>query len=585
MTADRFEQDGPEGFVEDPTDEDFERAARWALREKKLHLAIQQVSAAIALRPLHEPYLRLLDDVIRRAPGPLSLVELPAQGAFYGLCAVRARVLARVARLDEAVSAVLQAAAFEPSAPFVTWAVDWEKRPKDARKVQPGALAAGMLRLAQAALRAGPSEGATANLEAALAVAERVAAQHGPSDELLAARSRILRRLGRHGDALRLLEAASAAPSWAIAVERAAVHRELGEVGARVAWLERARDARPEEPSTYLDLGDALLDDGALDEAAATYDRALALDPASDWPRLGAAYARALASGAPSIAERIAGPRTPALEARALAIDLDLSAYVTRLADPVDPLVPVIRAAGERAAAAGEGGAIRMRARADRDAAPSARVAFGFAVSSRGREGILVVEHDGAAARVGPLWRGDRSPPEPAVPAPPAGALDRAREIALLPFDWRTWSERAAALSASATDAEAASFEHVAAHVPAPPAGLDATRWVHGLQIAAMLLCASAAAPPSARLERLLALLAGPDDWAAAAALLGLRALGRVAPDVRPAILDAARRLLPAGDASLPPFSLALAILGGELAEGDARRDFVRLRMRVRAEI
>jgi len=584
VAADRFDRNGPaQGFVGDPTDEDFARAAGWALRQKDLRLAIQQVSAAIALRPLHEPYLRLLDDVIRATPGPLALVELPAEGAFYGLCAARARVLARVDRVDEAMSAVLQAAAFEPSAPFVTWAIDWVRKPKSARKVQPRGLAAGMIGLARAVMQVEPSEGATANLEAALAVAERVAAQHAPDDELLAARARLLRLLGRHDVALALLEAAG--PSWEIAVARAGIHHELGDRVARVAWLERAREARPEELSTYLDLGDALLDDGALDEAAASYDRARALDPASDWARLGAAHARALMSGEPAITERITGPRTPALEARGLEIDLDLSAYLTRLADPIDPLVAVIRAAGERAAAPGESGAIRMRVRADRAAAPSARLAFGLALSARGREGALVVEHEGAAARVGPLWRGDPTRAEPAVPAPPSGAVDRAREIALLPFDWRAWSERAVALAAGATGAEAASFEHAAAHPPPPPAGLDAVRWVHGFQIAAALLCASGPAAPAARLERLLALLAGPDDWTAGAALLGLRALGRTAPDLRPVILDAARRLFPADDAPLAPCSLALAVLGGELAEGDARRDFLRLRRRVRAEL
>jgi hypothetical protein len=110
-------------------------------------------------------------------------------------------------------------------------------------------------------------------------------------------------------------------------------------------------------------------------------------------------------------------------------------------------------------------------------------------------------------------------------------------------------------------------------------------RWVHGFQIAAALLCASAKGPPAARLERLLALLAGPDDWTAGAALLGLRALGEAARDLRPAILEAARRLLPAESAPLPPLALALAVLGAEIDEGDARRDFLRLRMRVRAEV
>src|SRR5262245_53523543 len=135
------------GYIDDPTDEDFAEAARAALRVKDLRLAMQQVSAAVALRPLHEPYLRLLDDVLRATPGPLSLVELPREGACYGLCAARARALARVGRIDEALGALLQAAAFRPSAPFLVWAVDWVRDSKSARKVRPRALAAGLVAL------------------------------------------------------------------------------------------------------------------------------------------------------------------------------------------------------------------------------------------------------------------------------------------------------------------------------------------------------------------------------------------------------------------------------------------------------
>ena len=83
--------DRADGYVENPTDADYAAAARWALQQKNLPLAVQQVSAALALNPLHEPHLRLLDDIVARGRGPLLLVELPEKGAFFGICAAFAR--------------------------------------------------------------------------------------------------------------------------------------------------------------------------------------------------------------------------------------------------------------------------------------------------------------------------------------------------------------------------------------------------------------------------------------------------------------------------------------------------------------
>lgn len=576
---------GPE-FVDDPTDEDYARAAREALRDKNLRLAMEQVAAAIALRPHHEPHLRLLDDVARAAPGPLVLVELPRVGAFYGMLAARARVLARVDRIEEAVDAALQAATFEPSASFVSWAIEWVKRPKSARAIDPVSLASRVVALTRAVSSRGVLDrGSTANLEAALAVATAVAAQHPPSVELTVARSRALRMLGRYDEAKAQLGSFKEDSRWEIAVEWAGIHRDLGDVGARIEWLHRAREARPSETTTHLDLGDAHLDDGALTDAAASYDQALALDPSSGFATLGAAYARALADGSTAIGVRLGGQRSPSQDERARAIDADLSAYATRLADPIDPVIAVIRSTAARAASSGDGAPLRVRARADRPLAPSARVAFAFVLAEARREGTLRIDHDETPARFGPLWRDDLSRAEPAHASPPPSVIERAREIAQIPFDLQVWSDRALSLAASATDEESATFERAAAFVPAPPSGMDAVRWTHGFQVAAMLLCAGAKAPADVRLARLTALSAGQDDWTSAAALVGLRALARTDPALSKAILDVVTPLVPARDAPLAPGSLALALLGADLAEGPARRDFLRLRMRVRFEI
>lgn len=598
----RLQQDGAAPELGDPTDADYAAAARSALSAKDFRLAVEQAAAAVALRPEHEPHVRLLDEVLARAPRPLELVALPPEGAFYGLCAARARVLARLDRTADALDALLQAVAFRPSAAFLPWARAWVKPSRSARRVAPGALAAGMLVLVDAARRHAPGPGVTANLEAALAIAERVQAQHPPDTSLLVARSRVLRALGRDGEALARLDAEGDPSSWAVAVERAAIHGERGELRERIVWLERARAARPTELSTYLDLGDAHLDDGEIEPAVEAYMRALELDASSRWAAASLTYARALASGAPRDEELLPRdeelpPRNEELlprgrgedaaaHERARSLEADLTAYATRLSDPIDPLVGVIRGVHARADAATRSMKLRVRVRADRALAPSAHLAFTHALAQRGREGVLLVEHEGGAPSPGPLWKEGADAFAPAVPRPPDVVLACVRELAQTPFAWGAWCARAAALSATLDPERAALFVDAMAYPPEPPSpDVDAVRWVHGFQVAAAVLTAVGPGPVEPRKQRLCALLAGVDDWSAGAALLGLRALVRARPELAPDVVERARALLPGERAPLPPLSRALAVLGCEITSGELRRDFLRLRARVRAEI
>ncbi|XYH95940.1 hypothetical protein ACMHYB_50490 [Sorangium sp. So ce1128] len=87
------------------------------------------------------------------------------------------------------------------------------------------------------------------------------------------------------------------------------------------------------------------------------------------------------------------------------------------------------------------------------------------------------------------------------------------------------------------------------------------------------------------RKERLCSLLAGVDDWSSAAALLGLRALAAARMELRGEILERVVSLIPPEGEPLPPLSRALAVLGCELAAGEERRRFLRLRARVVAEL
>ncbi len=552
-------------FIEDPTDEDYANAARAALAAKDHRLALEQAAAAASLRPLHEPHVKLLDEVIAATKGPLQVLELKPGGTFFGLVAARARALARLDRTGEALDCLFKATAFSPKTPFLPWGVPWVAHAREARRVTPQALALSIVELVQAGA-------AVVNLEAAEAIAAKVAATAGDGDgALVVARSRILRALGRHDEALALLDART---DWGSVVERGAVHRDRNETEARVRCFEEARAIRPDDVATLLDLGDAYLDDARLEDAAGAYEKALLLHPSDSWAKTSLAYVRSLASGEP-----MSPPTTD--DPRELALFFDAGTCVTRLSDPIDPVVRVIRSValnppgGERP--------IRVRIRAERPLAPSACMAFDLLLARLGREGSLEVIHEGPGEpRPGPLWKLEAGRAVPVLPPPSPEVVARIGAVAATPFSWATWCAAVTADSPGSIE----ELLSAAVHVPPPPEERDVVQHVFGFQVAAILGIAFGPWEVATRLEALLPLIEGADDWTAAAAWLALRALAEVDPDRRDEVERRARAKVPSPEQPLSPTARTLAVTGAALASSsEARIPYLRLRARVRREL
>jgi tetratricopeptide (TPR) repeat protein len=559
----------PQGeYIENPTDEDYAAAARAALAAKDHRLALEQAAAAASLRPQHEPHVRLLDEAIASTKAPLVALQLSPGGTFFGLVAARARALARLHRTGEALDCLFQATTFSPKTPFLRWALPWVAHARDAKRVDPKALALAVVLLASAGDGA-----AVANLEAADAIADKVQRAAGDGEgALVVARSRVLRALGRDDDALALLAGRG---DWALVVEQGALYRKRGALEERVRCFERASELRPEDVATRLDLGDAFLADARLDDAAGAYERSLALEPSQPWARAALAYVRFLASGKPM-------PPAVAVDDATRALVADAEAYVTTLSDPIDPIARVLRSVA-RGPTSPPDHPMRVRVRAERPLAPSARAAFDLVLARLGRTGTLDVAHDGddTPPRFGPVWRLERGRWVPSAGRPSDEVIASLAALATTPFAWDAWRTAAAAAPTRGTiDGLLAAM----AHVPALTDDRDVVQHAHAFQVAAALHIALGPWTETARLDALTSLAEAVDDWTAAAAWLGLRALAGTG-ELRPQIEALAREVLPDPHAPLPPMARALAITGCELATREGRAPFLRLRARIRHEL
>ena len=400
-------------FHSDPSDGDYAAAARRALEAEDFCLALEQVAVAVALRPQNALHLELLDRILRVAPTPLELTRLPA-GAFYGLCAVRARALAHARRFDEAIDLLFQATAYSPETAFLPWADGWVQDAAEAGGIQVQTLAAGAARFFEALRGRHVDSGAAQNLESTLRALGRMHAPDPQSTSLLVLQSRALRLLGRENEAIARLAPASEA-SWEVAAELSAIHRQRHDFAAQARCLEAACALSARETSLWLDLGDAHVNNGGRRQALGAYERALVLDPGCQWASVSAAYARALGStGAAACVELGAAQVHGEAKKRSQVLTADLCAYTTRVSDPVDPIVTVLRRVAADAEHKPSEGLLNIRVFAERPLAPSANIAFMFLLSAQRRIGHLLVEPERHTASMGPLWstNGDELVPQ-----------------------------------------------------------------------------------------------------------------------------------------------------------------------------
>ncbi|MGL4463217.1 MAG: hypothetical protein ACRC1K_13800, partial [Planctomycetia bacterium] len=131
MTDKRRRPDGSDDS--EPDDDDGSSPdAEAALAEECLYAddlagAVEHLSAALALEPLHRSSLRFLEQVGRSADAPLALAPLAPEGeaTFVGVVAVRAYFLFKQGSVAEGVSLLLQADLAKPQIGFFDWLDDW----------------------------------------------------------------------------------------------------------------------------------------------------------------------------------------------------------------------------------------------------------------------------------------------------------------------------------------------------------------------------------------------------------------------------------------------------------------------------
>jgi hypothetical protein len=259
----------------------------------------------------------------------------------------------------------------------------------------------------------------------------------------------------------------------------------------------------------------------------------------------------------------------------------DLHAYHTRLPDPIDPLIAVVRTATSQAAKTNGVAPLVVRVNTERPASASLTTALKYAVSRVGRsvqlETVLPAGNHRAEVEAQP----SQAPPDLFGEEQREIYRTTALRLARSGFEWQRWCDDAQLL-AQGSDVSGWLSNST---VPPDDETRDAVQWVHGFQVVCALLAAHARGEVGERFAALEQAALGDDDWQSAAAVLGLRALAERHHDVSRRVVALYKRLVPPAHLSVGAAALALAVSGDALADEDGRRVFWKLRARVLREL
>jgi len=285
---DHDEDDHDHGHGEALPFEDDCRIAWQALARLDLDHARHHIASAIATRA-DDPECDKLVAAFADLAGADPLAFIPDEGLWYGLGALRAALLVRAGRHDEAVPLLLACLAAVPDAPFVPWLRRWLDQPGVIAALDPEQVAVELTNCA----RHEPLGAALHEL------ARRIHDAHPDHDRLAFAAIKLARLCWRYADAIAIGRAAIARGAMPMAaIGLAGALRNDGDPEGAIAALREALRHQPDNAGILLDLGDLSLDLGRPADAVTAYEAALALDPDNAWARPSRLYARWRVSGA-----------------------------------------------------------------------------------------------------------------------------------------------------------------------------------------------------------------------------------------------------------------------------------------------
>ena len=535
-------------------EEDIAIAETEYVRGDLVHAAYH-TGCALSRDPNRKEWRAVLEKISDVAPDPLQLAPVGEKN-YFATMAVRAYLLHRLNRRDQALELLYQTVVQKPDVPYLDWAIEWLFEPDQPIPDPKGAgwfLAHLITNWEE--LSHTPDAQPTIERIPRLIEAYWKAGLRDP--QFLFAAVGVMRRKGPVRHALGLArEAYRLAPAYHSAIALANVLKQDGDIPGAVNAFQEALRYEPDDLAARLDLGDTLWDQGDLSASARWYYEVLQREPEHPWALPSYLGVGVQLSGDSSWDQRLLqyAEAHPDNQRAAFAMGRCMS-IANFLADPTEATVNVARQVIERAEgdpAQAMSGKVSVTINYLEPPSAIMAVRQAFQLLDPNLQMPMTVETiqqpDPRQVQGRPewvLWRYSGVEAKPTLPPPDPDVYERIVRLATAPYRLTDWRDQGRTI---ARELNGATVEHilpVMVHPGAPPAGMRPWTWLYRLQVATALVLAGLDEGWEGSLRRraLLALAAGPMDWSINAAVIALATLWTESPAAEAEIAEVYREL------------------------------------------
>jgi tetratricopeptide (TPR) repeat protein len=537
-----------------PTPEEDIALAKQAIAQGELQHAAFHVGAALVSDPSRREWLVVLDHIAGISSDPLSLAP-SGENNYAGTAAVRAYLLARLERFQEAVDLVISVAKAVPGSAFLPWAVDWIQRAPGQINCEVVVWYLGQIGHRISEMAADPVQ-KRGTLDHVLPLIQALCRTQSPDSMARFLFVGILRRMGHLPEMMQIAsEGYALHPDHHSAAALGSALRAIGDIDQACAMFEKALEYAPGDMGILLDLADLQLELGRAAVSADLYGRALSMEPQHSWALSSYYAAQWLATGAEEWRQKLDAYEVENADnerARDLKGHVLYPVIGQTLPEPAEASINVARkvlASWQHEKHAGGSLSLKLNYLE----APSATIAVAreFARLDPSFRIDLQIEKvqrpDPRQPRTAVsyrLWTYSDKTPTPAVERPSPEIAGLVATIARCPYSRPAWSRMAADPARRPDSINVMDLLSVMIYPGETPTRMRAWDWLYRNQVAAAFMLAHLDGGWTGSMRRsvLLSLANGPMDWTVNAAVIALSWIAKrnddAAEEVRQLYLD-----------------------------------------------
>lgn len=512
------------------------------IQNGNLQHGLEHVAELLKFDPERREWLALLETYLSKIENPASIFDAKGKDRYFAFEAVRAYILAKDGKIEEAVGLLLAVDNVKPDIPYIgCWGIDWLNSEDAFQTVNKDVYLQVLLnglRVFGEFTKNGARE--LRYLEKYNDLFSKYHKMFHADLFSLMGQAGLLRKAGKFDEAIKIARTSvEQYGDWHSLIALGLGLRAKGEQPEAEEYLKKAYELAPDEDvSPLLEIADMYFNSENWPLALEWYNRVLSVEQDNGWAHASKLYCRwKLLGQGDHPQELIVFSQKNQDNHRAYSLLNEFRPFVGGLPRPADATANVLSQVLEQVdSIENETGQNKISITLSALESPSNILAYKLAFGDRFDldvtvENIPVPDPREALAEVPyKLWRYEDTEGFPALQSPSKTIAADISAIARSPFE-DIWSAASRA-SVNYNNNDISNLLSVVVHPPAIPEGIHVLDWIPRVQYAALAVVANIAGKweKSEKRDALYSILLGPRDWSTEAAIAVLANLVEAYP-------------------------------------------------------